>query len=702
MQSSTDDEKGNRFEDHDWVLQQLEKAVEADKDNRDHGRECQAFIHTRNGQWEQSVYNQFDGQPRYTFDHASAIIDQITGEIDRRDFDIAVLPAGGDATKDTAKTYDGLIRNIENISKAGKIYSAASRNSTIGVLSGWRVVHDYINGDSFDQDLIIEKISNFVDRVWFGPHDEPDASDAQMCWVMTGLTKAEYEDEYPDRAEGSLEPDREIEHRLTMRRDDLVYVGEFLYLQDENRELVKMSNEQVYVVDEDFERVKDELEEAGITEVARRTRKVKRLYTREFDINGWIGKPEPTIFYNWLTVVPLYANFTVIEDQPVHYGAVEKLLDPCRVLNYSLSREISEGALAPRGTYWATAKQAEGMAAEWAGMNTDNKPVRLFNHDPDEPGPPKWSGGAQVNPGLRNITVAMQESIGNISGMFAANMGDNPGLQSGVAIGKLQDRGDVGSNKFIEAREIAQAHTARILVNAIPRVYTPGRQVRVLMEDGSYNMVTLGETVVDRQTNQLVTLNDLGVGQYDVVCTSGKSFKNRQSETVESITELGKVDASIVEMGGDIILNNIPTPGMEQLSARKRQQLINAGLVPEEQLTDEEKAKIAQAQQQNPPQEDPMMVAARAEEAKGQADIIKAQTDQMKAQADIEFKRIDKKIAVYNAETARLKAQLAAAELEEKVPGLRAKAMKDAADAEGQDIDNTIKAASALSGMVPM
>lgn len=97
-----------------------------------------------------------------------------------------------------------------------------------------------------------------------------------------------------------------------------------------------------------------------------------------------------------------------------------------------------------------------------------------------------------------------------------------------------------------------------------------------------------------------------------------------------------------------------------------------------------------------------MMVAARAEEAKGQADIIKAQTDQMKAQADIEFKRIDKQIAVYNAETARLKAKLAAAELEEKVPGLRAKAMKDAADAEGQDIDNTIKAASALSGMVPM
>ena len=109
--------------------------------------------------------------------------------------------------------------------------------------------------------------------------------------------------------------------------------------------------------------------------------------------------------------------------------------------------------------------------------------------------------------------------------MYDANLGKNTGLQSGKAIEALQDRGDIGNNKYIAARELAQRQTARILVNAAPRVYSPGRQVRLLSDDGSSQMVTIGQEVIDQQSGNKVVLNDLSVGAYDIVCESGPSFK---------------------------------------------------------------------------------------------------------------------------------------------------------------------------------
>jgi hypothetical protein len=272
--------------------------------------------------------------------------------------------------------------------------------------------------------------------------------------------------------------------------------------------------------------------------------------------------------------------------------------------------------------------------------------------------------------------------------MFAANMGDNPNLQSGVAIEALQARGDTGNNKYITAREVAQRQTARILVNAIPRVYEPSRQVRLLKEDGSMDMVVIGEQVPDMQTQTMVTLNDLTSGTYDVVVSSGPSFKNRQNETVTALTEVGKIDPTVIELGGDILLGNIPSPGMDDLAARKRQQLFQAGAIPEDQMTDEEREQQQQMAQQPPP-EDPMMVAARAEEQKAQADLVEAQTKQATAQADIQIKTKQIEIDAFNAETSRFEAQVKHAEAMANIKGKGAAAAKALAEAEAQDIENT-------------
>lgn len=695
--------KQSHYDDHSWVIRALEKAQDADHDRRELARAAHSFIDDPDGQWEATAVTKFKDKPRYTFDEVDNLVDQVAGYMERSEFDIKIVPASGPASKESAKTLDGLVRHIENISGAKDIYNAAGRNVVTAGLDGWRVINTYLNDDSFDQDLVVEEVGNFLDRVWFGPHEKPDASDAAYGFVMSWLTTDDYEAEYPDRPKSSLTTDRE-ESRYFSSRPEMVAVGEFLYLKEIKRELVLMSSGAVLEANDDFESTLDEMTAAGITEVSRRPGKKRICCVRKFDAVGWIDEPVETVFQNWIPVVPCYGNFKVIDNVIKYRGVVEKLKDPQRVLNYSLSREIEEGALAPRAKIVATLKQMEGFEEDWAKLNTSSDPVMLYNPDPEAPGIPGQMMGAQINAGLRTLSDTMERIITTQAGMYDANLGKNTGLQSGKAIEALQDRGDVGNNKYMSARELSQRHTGRILVNAIPRVYTPGRQVRLLSEDGSFDMATIGQEVIDQQTGRKVILHDLSVGSYDVLCESGPSFKNRQNETVRAVSEIGAIDPTVMQIGKDIMVNNIPAPGMDQLGRRLRRQAFQAGLIPQEDMTEEEMAE-SQAMQQQPPQEDPNMVLARAEEAKAQAEMVNAQTKQMETQVNAQLKQGELQVKaqqlevdMFNAQTDRYKAEISKAETEAKIKGHVASAAKNLSEAEAQDIEND----SIMSGITDL
>ena len=684
------------------VLNLMSSAQEADHDNREKAREAHLFVDKRDGQWEPYWWTNNVGKPRYTFDQVNPIIDQVTASIELADFDIKVSPMSGPASKETAMVIDGLVRNIEAISRAKDIYVNAGRGMVTTGYDGWMISHKYSDPQSFDQDLVIEPVANFIDRVWFDPASYlQDKSDAQYAFLLHAMSVQEYVKRYPEGSQASVSIDREGDAYYD--KGQVIVVGQLFYVSQEACELVLMSNGAVYTIDDDFKKVKDELVQLGIEEVRTRKAYKTKVYSRFFDQTNWLEDEEETIF-DRIPIIPLYGNFKIVENKTIYWGVVEKLLDPQRVLNYSLSREIEEGALAPRAKYWMTLTQAAGHEDALATLNTNSDPVQFYNIDPETPSAPMQQGGAQVNPGLRTISESMRQIIGQTAGMFAASMGDNPGLQSGVAIESLQSKGDNGTIKYFRALESAIAATGDILVKAIPKVYDAQRTVRLLYEDGSSEMQVLNEPIIDQQTGEIVTLNDLTKGQYAVACRAGPSFRNRQQETIETIIEIAKVDPSIIGMAGDILLNAIPTSAATQIGERKRLQMMAQGLIPQTQLTEEEKAQMAQSAQGQEQQQDPAMVLAQAEMAKAQAEQMRAQVEvqrlqldtakiqleaqkvQMQMQADQATQQLD----VFNAQTNRMntqiKAQQAGASIE-----------KDTVDTQGKQIDNQLKIVSALN-----
>jgi len=633
------------FSDHGKVLIMVSEAQDAEKDQREQAREAKLFITKRNGQWDSEIYQKLDGRFRGTFDLCTPIVDSITGEISQSDFTIRVSPSGGDSSKETADTLDGLIRNIRNISNAENAFQKAGRNCVIGGFDCIEIVQQHIDGDSWDQDLFIKHVPNAIDSVWFDlASTEQDRSDAQWAVKLIAIPASQYKLDYPDGGNQSISEDKSS--NAYQNSADVVIIGQLYYRKPKDIELVLMSDGSVYQDDDDFKQLVDENAAKGITialddngEEKRRTRKSWQVFSRLFDGGDWLAKEEATVF-DYVPLVPVFGNYDIVENKTIYSGKIENLYDQQRVLNYALSRDIEDGALSAKAKYWGTAEQIEGYEDTIQTLNTNNDAMQLYNHEAEIP-PPFIQGGVQVSQGLQTTVQNMQQMIQGSANSFNAMQGNANPMQSGVAGGQQIEQGQTGNIKWFKSLEVMIGQVGKILIKAIPKVYDATRQVRILQEDGTSSTVVLNQPETDRQTGEVITLNDLSLGDYDAVCEVGKAFNNQQKETAASFLEMAAIDPTIAQNGMDIWLKNQAQPGMDLMAERYREMLFNNDQIPDKQLTDEERQIKAQRQaqaQQQPPQPDPMTMAAQAEMDKAAAANAAVQQKAQQAQQDGQIK----------------------------------------------------------------
>ena len=229
------------FNKHSKTLLMISEAQDATTDSREAVRGAKLFLNKRNGQWDKYAWDKLDGRFRGTFDMCTPIVDHISGEIEESDFGLTISPSGGDSSIKTAKTLNGLIRNIRNISNADTVFNAVSRSNVIGGFDAVEIVQEYIDGDSFDQDLIIKRVPNAVDSVWFDIGSvEQDASDAKWCVKLIAIPAAEYKERFPEGSGVSIGSDKKSTAFFDVA--EFVTVGQLYYKKPENIELVQMSN----------------------------------------------------------------------------------------------------------------------------------------------------------------------------------------------------------------------------------------------------------------------------------------------------------------------------------------------------------------------------------------------------------------------------------------------------------------------------
>lgn len=126
---------------------------------------------------------------------------QIINEFKKNRPGIKIRPTGDGATYESAQIFEGVVRYIEYRSKSKTLYGNAVRSQVEGGIGYWRVITDYIDQDSFDQDIFLKPIKDTT-SVYIDPDIlEQDGSDMKFAFIFDDVPFEKFKVEYPNKKE---------------------------------------------------------------------------------------------------------------------------------------------------------------------------------------------------------------------------------------------------------------------------------------------------------------------------------------------------------------------------------------------------------------------------------------------------------------------------------------------------------------------
>lgn len=597
---------------HRLILKAYDRAEAFDRANREQGYQSLRFK-AGVDQWPEDVRlaREADGRPCLTINRTAAFVRQVTGDIRQNKPAIKVRPVDGGADPDIAEIYTGLIRHIEQSSRADQAYTHAAECAATCGVGNWRIDVEYAGDESFEQDIVFRRILNPYSVLWDPDAHELDKSDAKFCFVVERMSREAFQSKWPNAAVAPFSNRTEDPQRGWARGwwgTDDVLVAEYWEVEEEPVTLALLSNGQVIDKDDVSE---EEIAAAGLSIV--RERKSSKKEVKSYIVSGSEILEGPN---EWAgSIIPIFAvvgEETWVGDRVKRSGIVDQIRDSQVLFNYMRSASAEVLALQPKAPFLVTVSQVAGFEEYWNSAGSKNWPYLPYNPDPQAPGPPQRSQPPVAASGMIAEAGMAADDMKAITGIYDASLGARSNETSGKAIVARQREGDTGTYLYVDNLAAAVEACGRALVELIPKIYDTERQVRILGEDDAEKVVTINRAIMMGGASG--TENDLSVGKYDVVVTAGPSYATKRVEAADSMMQFVQAVPGAAAVISDLVAKNMDWPGAEQIAERLKK-MLPPGI-------DED----GPAQQ---PQPDPKMLAD-AQKAAASADLASAQAEGQK------------------------------------------------------------------------
>ncbi|NIA67785.1 hypothetical protein HBA54_04205 [Pelagibius litoralis] len=606
------------------VRKNYERAIDYERENRE---ECLDDLRFRAGeQWAEEVKRDRLEQrrPILTINRIPQYTRQVTGDIRLNKPAIKVRPVDDGADKDTAELFTGLIRNIEQQSMASSVYVTGADNMATCGQGAWRVVTEYADDDSFEQDIRIRRIRNPFAVVWDPDSQEPTREDAKYCFVLQPYAIEDFKQRWPNASLTDFEIDQPEDWVNDWRDGEQIIVAEYWCKKPVKKKLAALPDGSIRDVTAltepelaQMQLLQDAMAaEAGEPSVPIRFRDVDSMQIEQHFVNGAESLEEPYIWPGrYIPIVPVLGEEVNVADRVVRHGLVRFLKDPQRLYNYDRSAAVETISLAPKSPFVASIKQIEGFEDVWDTANTENHAYLPYNPDPAAGGPPQRQPAAQVPAALVQDAQISADDMSAVSGIYPSSLGQESNETSGKAILARERQGDVGTFVYIDNLAISIAHTGKILVDLIPRIYDSERVIRVLGEDDSEDLVTINR--FDPMTGKMI--NDLSVGKYDVAVQTGPSFSTKRQEAADSILQFMQTMPQAAQMVMHKLVKNLDWPEADDIAETFRKMAVAQGI----EEPDEDKGDQPPA----PPPPSPEEIKAQTDAAQAEAGIAKTEAE---------------------------------------------------------------------------
>lgn len=571
--------------------ERFKRAQENEREMRDLALDDIKFSLGGDEQWDPEVIEERDeeGRPHLTDNKLPAFVHQVCNNQRQNRPAVVTSPVGDGADEATSEVLQGIIRHIEYKSDADSAYDTATEFAVRGGFGYIRVLTQYEDPLSFNQEIVIGRVENPF-SVYMDPAAcQPDRSDAMWCQIGDWLHKDEYKLKY-GKTDLASETDWESlgDECPEWLSDDRVRVMEEFIKEMKRIKIFLGMDKNVYDEDE----VKQFLQQGG--QIAHR--------------NGdpvWRWTEKPTIHWRKMngievieeqlwpgTMIPVIAvmgkELNVNGKRRVE-GMIRQARDPQRMVNVYVTALAETIMLAPKSPWLVPLGGDEGLEKEYAEVNQRNLSVlhyRKYNSDGKELPPPSREVLEPAISGLVKAYMMASEDLKSSLGMFDPSLGNRDAAQSGVAIRTLQNQGDMANFHFADNLHKSIRQVGRVLVDLIPKIYDTERVIRIIGPQDEAKKVTINSqeppqgNPVDEKTG-IQRIYDVTTGKYDVTVKAGPSFQSRRQEEAAFMLEVLKTNPQLMGQIGDLVFKMQDSPGAKEISNR-----LNKFLPPEIQGAD--------------------------------------------------------------------------------------------------------------------
>ena len=610
----------------------LDDAHSADLKNRESAEDDLRFLTGDQWRQEDREERESEGKPVLTINVLPPFVRQVTGQIREMNPSIRVLTADGRASQDVAEIFEGLIRHIEYQHDATSIYEAAAEMAAACGIGHWRVRTRYCEGDTFDQECVIERVHNPFAVFWDPSARQPTREDAGYCFIIEEMHRDKFAELYPKARASDITDDHNTAHKTWhWRRGENVVIAEYFWIEHEEVAVGMM---------EDGTVVREP--PAPLNVVKRRTIREPRVKWAKITADEVLEGPTD-IPGRHIPVFTVTGEEWHVGEVMYRSSVIRHAKDPQRLFNFARSMDAELTALQPKAPYLVTAKQIAGLEAIWAEANAASRPYLPYN--PDDRAPPP----GRVPPPIASSAVQEQirlaaEDLKRTTGIYEASLGQRSNETSGVAIERRQAESQNATSVYADNMIKAVNHTGRVLVGMIPHVYDTQRVIRVLGEDDQEKMVLINGVM--QGAHGAIPTNDLSIGKYDVRIQVGPSYATRRQQAADGMMEFLRAVPNAAQVTADLIAGMQDWPDADRVAERLRKTL-PPGLVEPDDLGDDEarlqaemEARLAKIVPQI--QQEAMQAAEQHPDAiEAQAKAMKAQADAEKAQAEARLKQME-------------------------------------------------------------
>lgn len=637
---------------HERVMLRFDRAYSPQQDVREKCVEATRFARVPGGQWEGSTAagtkldDQFEKYPKFEINKVATELNRIISEYRNNRITVKFRPGDREASEELANKLNGLFRADYEETDGGEACDNAFDDAATGGFGCFRLTSMLVNEyDPMDerQRIAIEPVYDPSRSVWFDPDAKKyDKSDALWAFCMYSLSPEKYEAEYGKTPPSSLDTTTITSWEYDWFAPEVVYIAKYYEVRKEAVDVISYRHpltEEVATYDSDqIEDIEDELADAGFVEVARRSVKRRRVYVSVVDGENFLEKPR-RIPGEHIPLIPVYGKRWFIDDIERVEGHIAKAMDPQRLYNLQVSMLADTAAQDPGSTPIVGMEQIRGLEKHWESRNKKRPaflPLREVKNKAGDVIAPATPAGytqpAVMNQALAALLQQTSADIQEVTGGSQA-MQQMPSNISQETVSNLMNRSDMASFIYLDNMAKSLKRAGEVWLSMAREVYGSDREVRVVNDDGTDDIALMNAQVVDRQTGNVVALNDLSTGRYDVTVDVGPSYTARRDATVSALTQVLQTmlpqDPMRPVIQG-IILDNLDGEGMDDFKEFNRKQLLTTGAVKPRNQKEQQIVQQAQMAAQNQP--DPNMVLAQAQMVAAQAEALKAHNETAQVQ----------------------------------------------------------------------